>query len=398
VRRFWLAMICALALASGAAAQAGDPVRYLRAQGQAPADYILSKLRDHRVVLLGEGHWVRHDVQLVAGLVPRLQESGADALAMEVFPARAQGAIDRLVTAGSWDATAALGVLRTAAWPYREYLEILHAVWAFNRGLPPGATRLKVIALGPGEDWRATLLPQGQTYDTFMARLVLAHLRPSGGRILAYTGGRHAFTRYYQGELPRAERVEHFMDRMGNILWRELGEDVFLISLHTPWQCRAGRDWSHCLPLGGAVDCAAAALGRPVAFDVAASPFAELRITAEFSYGLGYPDLRLEDVTDGYVWSRPVEGYQGVELIPLTELAPDAESLAEVAQSNPFSDQKTLDRTGLEALWKTEAARLRDLPLSSGWQSLAGWREQCKAQPRSSHRKRWSFDGKDGVE
>jgi len=378
VRSFWLGAICALVTASNVAGQAVDPVQYLQSQGQAPADYILSRLRDHRVVLVGEGHWVRHDVELVAGLVPRLPASGAGALALEVFPASTQDALDRLVTSGSWDAPAALRVLRTAAWPYREYLEILHAVWAFNRALPPGAARLKALALGPGEDWREKLLPQGQTYDTFMARIVLEHLRSSGGRILVYAGGRHAFTRYYQGEIPRAQRVERFMDRMGNILWRALGEDVFLISLHTPWQCRAGGDWSHCLPFGGAVDCAAAALGRPVAFDVAASPFAELRITAEFSYGLGYPAPRFEDVTDGYVWSRPVESYQGVELIPLAELAPDAESLAEVARNNPFSDQKTLDRAGLEALWKEEAARLLDLPLSSGWQPLTGWRGRCQ--------------------
>jgi hypothetical protein len=45
-------------------------------------DYVLEKLARHRIVLLGEGHWIRHDAELVAALVPRLAERGS-VLAME---------------------------------------------------------------------------------------------------------------------------------------------------------------------------------------------------------------------------------------------------------------------------------------------------------------------------
>ena len=53
----------------------------------------------------------------------------------------------------------------------------------------------------------------------------------------AYRRCRHLL---HQPELPRDQRVERFMDRMGNILWRERGQDVFLITLHRPWMYRAG--------------------------------------------------------------------------------------------------------------------------------------------------------------
>lgn len=374
VRCLVLAVTLATFPAPVLGSQASAAVQSLQARAQPPAEYVLSKLKDHRVVLLGENHWLRHDVQLVIDLVPRLPGAGVDALAIEMLPASSQATIDRIVAADAWDGAAALGVLRQAAWPYREYLEILHAAWR---------SKLKVIALGPGEDWRERLLPKGDDYDHFMARLVLDFVKTPGRRVLVYSGLHHAFTRYYQPELPRAQRVEKLMDRMGNVLWRQLGEEVFMVALAAPWQCRegGGETWGRCLPVGGAIDCAAVTLGRAVGFDVAGSPFAALPITRSFYYGLGYPALRLEDFADGYVWTRPVEEVQGVAVIPLSEFAPDAASLAEVLAHNPVSDRKDLGRADLEILWNGEAERLRDVQKSFGWQRLAGWRAACHPKP-----------------
>ncbi len=373
IRGLALAALLAAFLSAAASGQPGA-ADFLQTRGQPPAEYVLSKLKDHRVVLLGENHWLRQDVQLVIDLVPRLRSAGVDALAIEMLPASSQPVIDHIVSSETWDATAALGVLRQAAWPYREYLEILYAAWR---------AKLKLIALGPGEDWRERLLPKGDDYDHFMARLVLDALKTPVTRVLVYSGLHHAFSRYHQPEMPRAERVEKFMDRMGNVLWRELGEDVFTIALAVPWQCRetGSEKWGRCLPVGGAIDCAASVPGHPVGFDVAGSPFAALPITRDFYYGLGYPALRLEDFADGYVWTRPVEEVQGVGLIPLSEFAPDAASLVEVLAHNPVSDRKDLGRAELEPLWTAEAERLQDLQKSFGWQRLAGWRTACHPKP-----------------
>ena len=89
--------------ASAAERPASAAAQFLQARAQPPAEYVLSKLRDHRVVLLGENHWLRHDVRLVAELVPRLRGAGAEALALEVLPASQQAAVDRLVAAPAWD-------------------------------------------------------------------------------------------------------------------------------------------------------------------------------------------------------------------------------------------------------------------------------------------------------
>lgn len=352
-------------------------VNYLRREAHSPDEYVLSKLQSHRIVILGENHWVQHDVNLVLDLIPRLKDSGATALGVEMFRVSDQKRIDEVVTANQWDPNRAMTIMQTASWPYVEYFEIIHAVWKVNRSLP-AAKRLTLLALGPESDWRDRLLPLGQTYDTFMAQTVSAYLKQPHDRILIYCGVHHAFTRYYQPELPRAERVEQFMNRMGNVLWRDFGEEVFMITLHRPWQCRMGGKWGRCLPLSGAIDCAADVIGHPVGFDVARSPFAEMKIGPEFLYALGYPSLRFGDISDGYIWVMPIERYRAVGLIPLSQFAPDEPSLKYVSQNNPFSDKKGLGRAELESLSLEESTRLREFGKSSGWHNLTGWQQRCE--------------------
>ena len=107
-------------------------MEYLRTRATPPAEYVLAKLAQHRVVIVGEAHWIRHDAQFIAGLVPALQAQGAD-LAMEILPASGQGAIDALLSAETWNVQGANTVMRAAAWPYREYRDILEAAWSANR-------------------------------------------------------------------------------------------------------------------------------------------------------------------------------------------------------------------------------------------------------------------------
>jgi hypothetical protein len=46
-----------------------------RSNEMAPLEYLAAKFRHERWIVLGEFHRVRHDVQLIASLVPRLHET-----------------------------------------------------------------------------------------------------------------------------------------------------------------------------------------------------------------------------------------------------------------------------------------------------------------------------------
>jgi hypothetical protein len=341
----------------------------LPARRPPPVDYVLETLDRHPIVILGEGHWIRHDAELVASLVPRLAEARV-VLAMETLRASDQDLIDRLVNAPEWDETASMRPLRAAAWPYREYQEILRAVWAANRRAPGS---MRIVGASPPPDWRAL----GLNYERSMADRVAAAVE-AGSRVLLYCGAHHAFTRYHQPELNLAGRATAFMDRTGNILRRRYGQRVFLITLHKPVWC--GKEpWDYCLPLDGAIDCAAAA-GGPIGFDVAGTQVGERLVDPAVYYAHGYPSLRFGEMTDGYVWSQPIEHYQDVRLIPLEVFAPDEAALREVAANNPFSDENGMTREQIAKLWEAEEAKRADPLTSRGWKHLINWRAKCSGE------------------
>lgn len=270
-------------------------------------------------------------------------------------------------------------LMRNAEWPYAEYLQIVRAAWEAARAGHP----VRLLALAPDADWRQTLLPKGITYDAFMADIVAKELREHPeAHLLIYAGLNHAFTRYHQPEAPRAARVEAFFDRMGNMLWRQAGEDVFLIVLNHPWRCTAKGKPGRCLPTGVAFECAAKALGKPVGFDVRDSPIAQQRLSG-FEYALGYPDLRLVDLADGYVWQGPIRLYANVTLISLDRFAPDEQSLKQVEAHPPFGEGSAASRAELEAQWRQQEAWLTNAARTRGWDSAV---PPCELDPGSKPR------------
>lgn len=264
---------------------------YLRQSGKPPAEYLLSKLNDHRIVVVGENHWQRNDAQLVAGLAFELRRLEV-ALAMEVFRASSQDDI-----------------------------------------------------------------------DAFMAERVRTYASDEKHRVLVYCGMHHAFTHYLQVERLRKGRATEFVDHMGNILWRQFGQDVFLVALHKPWGCGEEDDplATSCAPLGGAIDCAAVRNGgTPVGFDILGSPIAETKLAAESFYATAHPLLRMVDFVDGYIWQAPVDDTRMVELIPLEEYFPtDA------------------DRADKRAAWQKERDDLANPEKRPSLRRLPEWRKKC---------------------
>ncbi|MBI2212149.1 MAG: ChaN family lipoprotein [Acidobacteria bacterium] len=354
LRRF-LPVVASICVAN--TALAASLSEYLTTRGQRPNEYILAKLGDHRIVIAGENHWQFRDVELIASLVPELRARGI-ALAMETLQASSQGDIDALLAAPEWDEGRANAILRAANWPYVQYRDILHEVWKTNRA-PIDCAPLRIIALGPPGDFREKKI----RYDEFMVDQLRDWLRDSEHGVLVYCGMHHAFTRFQQVDRMIDGRAAQFMDRFGNRLWREYGEDVFLVALHKADGCGGwGRPFGTlCAPMGGLIDCAASASGsQPVAFDVAASPIAELKFPVESFYAIGHPFARFIDFADGYIWFGPVDEIGMVDLIPLAELDPAEVVKAESAER-----------------WRMRVEDFANPTKRTSWGSLAKWRDGC---------------------
>jgi hypothetical protein len=341
---------------------------YLHDHWQPPEHYVLSKAKSHRVTIIGEGHWLKQDVSFVAALIPSLHDAGID-LAAEIFPASQQTAINKLITAPNWSNAGANAVMYAARWPYQEYRDLLRSAWLANRDAD---TRINILALGPPADWRTSLLPKGDTYDSFMADLVVEHLTQKGRSIVVYAGMHHAFTRYYQAELSRTGTVMAYMDRMGNILSRRLGEQVFLIALHRPIWCGSPDEPSYCLPFAGRIDCAASKIGRSIGFDVVGSPISELLFERTDYYAFGHNALRFADYTDGYVWLGRIGSFRPVTIIDLAEFAPDTTSLAAVMKANPFTGERNVTEDRLQKIWAEQVETNQDFLAKRKWLHLRG--------------------------
>ncbi len=375
--KFVIAALFPLACFSTAQSQSDSAIGgYLREHAETPVNYVMSKATSHRVTILGESHWLKQDVTLVSALIPLLQKADLD-LAAEFFPASEQARIDELITAAKWNEQSANAIMRAAAWPYQEYRDLLRAAWSANQG---AQRPIKILALSPPTDWRKVLLPRGETYESFMADLVTKHLKETRRRLVVYCGMHHAFTRYYQAELDKDARASAYMDRMGNILSRRLGEQVFLITLHKPNWCGKPEQRSYCLPFGGRIDCQAAKVGRPLGFDVVGSPLAELRFDPGDYYAYGHVALRFVDYTDGYIWSGPLESFRPVSIIPLSEYAPNGTTIEQLTRDNPFNNEVNVTVKRLEEIWAQQTAANQDFLTRRNWKNLVDWKSRCPKQ------------------
>lgn len=297
----------------------------LDAHGVAPEDYIVGKLRRYDVVLLGEDHRIRHNLELVHRLLPRLHQAGVYNFGMEFGASEDQAALDALVTAERYDENEARRLLRSydVGWAFREYLDVYRAAWRLNRSLPPGARRFRILNLSYRYDWSryegirtpvtlARVFGRGST-ETFRAELLRREIlnRP-GEKIVVLTGTVHAFTRYrYPSSDVLADQFHRLEDRfMGNLLHRLAPERVCFIALHRAFDSQDAADSALVAPAHGLLDQAISLRpGRRYGFDLADTPMGALR--DDSYYAIGHPDFRLRDFADGYIIEKPLAEFEG---------------------------------------------------------------------------------------
>ena len=107
------------------------------------------------VVLLGESHMIKDNLDFVARLLPWLHSIGVYRLAVEFGAEEFQERVDRLVTGETYDESEARNILfgYNTGWPYVEYHALYRAAWELNRSLPPDAERFRIINASYQFDW-----------------------------------------------------------------------------------------------------------------------------------------------------------------------------------------------------------------------------------------------------
>ena len=71
--------------------------------------------------------------------------------------------------------------------------------------------------------------------DVFMGEVILAEFVAKNEKALVYSGLHHAFTHYHQPIIHDSQFIRFIESRMGNVVYREIGDRAFTIVLHMLW-------------------------------------------------------------------------------------------------------------------------------------------------------------------
>jgi hypothetical protein len=299
-------------------------IEYIRQGGQEPSAYILDKFEKYDIILLGEDHAIKDNLNFVAGLIPHLYHAGVTNLGMEFGAAEMQYKLDSLISAEAYheDLAREMMYYYNVGWAYREYMDIYKAAWEFNKTLGNNKKKFRVLNLSYQYDWKGftsprtpdnmrKVFPKG-TPDDFRARVVKKELLDKQEKALLLVGSVHAFTRY---KMPRLSvNSDDFCDYddglLGNRLYRDYPEKVFNILLHYPFHSKANDPPFQRCPGDGKVEgIMALNNNEPVGFDLINSPLGMIRDNSFFQ--TCYPDFTLNQIFDGYIFLKPFNKLEG---------------------------------------------------------------------------------------
>lgn len=290
-----------------------------------PHDYVVEKFHDFNWVFLGEYHRIKHDVDLVASLIPLLHEkTNVRNLATEFLSHEASTRANELISAPEYDRAEIMNFFRNQfpTWPYEEYLNIFYVIWQSNKKYAAERGPFQMVGLGPGVRWEVINYetdPEAvkrekdkqADYDVLMAKWLEEDLLKQNKKALIYTGIAHStakFQEYWVGSEGKQ------LVRMGNMVYKDpYRSNMFFIALHAPFYDSGTR--KDIYPFDGVLDKLMKSFQKDIGFDVVGTPFENLvhksmspfSITA-YSFGQLY---------DGYVIFRtPIKEYRGISCIP----------------------------------------------------------------------------------
>ena len=295
-------------------------LRYIKS-GIAPFEYIADKLRNHKVIAIGEDHWIADHSEFLCDVLRNVgftEDTHISNLALEFGNMSDQLLADTLAFGKTWNEEYANKILLDApdllGNPYKGYRDILYTVWATNRQ-KPDSLKTRIVLLDP---WDVPRKPEDR--DANMAK-ILHNLIRSKGKTLFYAGQAH--TQYQtRGQQSRDKGYFYNYPSGAKYIKMSYPNDIFSINLwggfmgsygyltdeETVWRLIDGGDIDKAFEKNGNV---------PVGFDIDASfPLTPAQLyagkgserdpwPAKTEDGNPYTaDLKMTDYCDGIILDR----------------------------------------------------------------------------------------------
>jgi hypothetical protein len=287
---------------------------HIKRRGLEPLSYVKRKFYESEVVLVGEVLGVRETCDLVAALIPVVQQSGVRVLASEFFRTSQQGILDQLVVSPAFDEAVVVAMLRAGPWPacgYREHVEVVRAVWQSNRDRKLPGMRL----VGLDSDWN-----QAEQARETSPRKRYAVIQAREDHMVATL----------DAVLHNHTKVLAHVSLMNSVLAPGERFGARIAQRHRAFQVVVHHD-----PVPGPqrsrlcaeIEAAVAAVGKkPIAFDLAGSPVATMRDERAPAFRMLGARAGLFDLARGWVFQKPAAELTPVQWIE--GLAPDGSSPA----------------------------------------------------------------------
>ncbi|HUU20271.1 MAG TPA: hypothetical protein VMW72_24190, partial [Sedimentisphaerales bacterium] len=239
-------------------------------------------------------------------------------------------------------------------WPYQEYVDTFKTVWELNKSIAEKSDRFRIVFMHFDNNWhdfhygneeqkKAAMLNFMEA-DKLYAEPIINEYEKNQHKGLIWCGTTHAVTRLKGNGRNRPEK------RAGGYLYQRYGSKVFQIMLHDFWYYRErGEDY----PLNGLLDKVLNAFDKPIGFDIAGSPFANIKLPKDFMWAIDNPDATFERYCDGYIWLVSLEKFKGNQVMDIAEVVPNEEVFQKISRNaHSKSVQKMKSRQEYLAAWK----------------------------------------------
>ncbi|HEV8131029.1 MAG TPA: hypothetical protein VGQ81_07240, partial [Acidobacteriota bacterium] len=369
--------------------------KYLDTSLSEPQHFVAEKFDRYDVVLLGEMHWKRQDVEFVNKLIPYLYRTkGIKIFAWEYGASDFQSEADSLINAPKFDRKRAIAFSRRSyfAWNFEEYLDIIRTIWEINQSIPNGQEKFTFLQLGSDYNPRKLQSPdiavqrkerRRYAYDEKMGKIVEREVLRKHQKALWYSGLHHAFTQYKQ---PLFLFLKARGVRGGEYLYQRF-ERIYMIQLYLPFVNRLvlpkyfvpsifGKRLTFVYPFRGAFEQVYREYKKPFAVDTKNSVFGDLEDTHGYYSMDRWGGLKLREMCDGYIVLCSIDEMEPVSLVP--DWVTNEAELEEVKSILPPED----------------AARMKDIPTLLKYLEGETQRSQVKEMRNLGNRSnapwRWS--------
>lgn len=313
--------------------RANIAVQYMK-KGKNTYEYIADKLRNYKVVALGEDHWIADHSDFLCDVLRNVgytADTHISNLAIEFGSERDQILADTLAFGKTWNEEYANKILLGApdifGNPYKGYRDVLYTLWETNQ-LKPDSLKTRLVLLDP---WSIARNPEDR--DVNIAKN-LRNLISSNGKTIFYAGQAHT---QYQTRGQQSSQQGYYYNYPSGAKYIKIcyPNDIFSINLWGGFMGEYGYQpneetvWT--LIDGGEIDKAFELHGNiPVGFDIDASfPLTPSQTYAGKDSGRepwpqmsenGNPytaDLTMADYCDGIIFVKPIKEFTGMQLIDI---------------------------------------------------------------------------------